>query len=76
MKTTRGVDDNFASTFDGLKSSSDDNVVIEFGSVDKNNDNIVMIMTKKIITNALAKLNLNYVSLLIKLAQPFNLNVE
>ena len=47
MKTTRGVDDNFASTFDGLKSSSDDNVVIEFGSVDKNNDIVAMILTKK-----------------------------
>ena len=64
MKTIRGADDKFISTCDG------------FGSVDENYYIVAMIMTKKIITNALAKLNLNYVSLLIKLAQPFNLNVE
>ena len=41
------MDKKFISTWDGLMLSSDDDVVIKFGSVDENNDNFAMIMTKK-----------------------------
>ena len=43
----RGVDDTVTRTYYGLTSSSDDNAIIKFGSVDENNEIIAMITTKK-----------------------------
>ena len=46
-KIIRGVDEKFINTCDKLMSSPDNDAVIDFGSVDENNDIIAMITPKK-----------------------------
>ena len=57
----RGTDDIFINTYDGLVPSSNNDGMIKFGSVDDINEIISIIMTRKIITNVLIKLNLKNV---------------